>query len=200
MERREREFFALYNDFYYFDRDFELKTYHNEVAAYLVAFLKDNDKYKKYGDIVKSKHIATEDGNVILDLSKSEFIVNNFAEYSNNAFGCFYFKNHRLYLEVSVAAQTLLNKPEMVEALKNYRRKFKGGNDVLKEQTFMRLFDIVQDRKTDTKYVIEGSSKLGNWLGLDKNEQTISINSVLNGIEAGLKTIDETESEKETEK
>ena len=63
----------------------------------------------------------------------------------------------------------------------------------------MRLFDIVQDRKTDTKYVIEGSSKLGNWLGLDKNEQTISINSVLNGIEAGLKTIDETESEKETE-
>ncbi len=191
MNAKEASFFYLYNDPYYYDKMFGCKTYHNEVMAYLVVYLKDNDKYKQYGDVEKVLHKFTEDGNIMFDLSKTEFILNNYDEYKNNSFGDFYFKNHTAYLEVMSKARDLMLQPNMLEASREYRKRFKGGEEALKEQAFMRLFDLVQDKKTENKFVVEGSKVLGNWLGIEKNTQEISINAVLNGIEAGLQALEE---------
>lgn len=191
MTVKEASFFYLYNDPYYYDKMFGCKTYHNEVMSYMIVYLKDKKAYEKYGSIEKSYHRIAEDGNIMLDFSKGEFILNNFQEVQNNSFGDFYFKDHISYLEVMSKARDLMLQPNIVEAQREYRKRFKGGDEALKEQTFMRLYDLVQDKKTENKYVVEGSKLLGNWLGIEQNTAEVSINAVLNGIEAGLKAIEE---------
>ena len=167
MKKKERAFFELYNDSRYYDKAFGAKTYHNEVLTYLVVYLKDNKEYEKYGSIEMPLRTFTEDGNIQLDFSKSEWLLNNFDEYKNNRYGNFYFKDHNSYLEVLSRARSVMYSPEMVEEMENLTKKHRGGEKVLREETFFELYDLVRDSKSDNKTKMEGIKLLGNYLGIE---------------------------------
>lgn len=184
-----KRFAILYNSYEYFDEELGCRTYQNEVATYLVLYLKKNKAYEKYGTLRKSKYIQTDDGNVVIDLNESEQILNNWDSYTNNQFGNFYFKDEMAYLEVAVKAQDILYSEEFKEACKSIHKK-RNDKALMKERTLANVYGMANDKKLGVVANMEANKLLGKWLHLEEPEEAKSINVIIQSLEKELNNIE----------
>ena len=184
-----KNFVILYNSYDYFDETFGCRTYHNEIACYLVLKLKKNNAYKKYGELRKAKYIQAIDGNILINAESSEEILNKWDSFTNNQFGDFYFKDEMAYLEIAIKAQEIAFSEEFKEACKEYNKK-RGSKDLLKERVLARMASRANDKKLGVGVNMEADKTLGKWLNLEQPEQATSVNVILQSAEQQLKDIE----------
>lgn len=184
-----KEFAILYNSYEYYDEVFGCRTYQNEVATYLVLNLKKNKAYEKYGTLRKSKYIQTEDGNVVIDLTSSEQILNNWDSFTNNQFGNFYFKDEMAYLEIAVKAQEILYSEEFKEVCKTLHKR-RNDKALMKERTLANVYGMANDKKLGVVANMEANKLLGKWLHLEEPEEAKSINVIIQSLEKELNNIE----------
>lgn len=184
-----KNFVILYNSYDYYDEVFGCRTYHNEIACYLVLKLKKNDAWKKYGKLRKARYIQTEDGNVLINAYSSEELLNNWDAYTNNQFGDFYFNDEKAYLEIAIKAQEIVYSEEFQEMCKALNKK-RNGKDLLKERVLARMASRANDKKLGIGVNMEADKTLGKWLNLEEPENGQSINVIVQSLEKKLSNID----------